>query len=53
MRFMLRAHALILCDLSCDLNFDIFLRTHILKKIERRINKINRTLNNYSELNVE
>ena len=50
---MLRAHALILRNLSHNLNFNIFFRTHIFKKIERRINKVNRISNNYNEFNVE
>ena len=42
-----------LCDLSRNLNFDIFFRTYIFKKIECRINKINRASGNYNEFNVE
>ena len=38
---------------SYNLNFDIFFRTHIFKKIEYRINKMNRASNNYNEFNVE
>ena len=34
----LRAHAPMSRNLSHNLNFDTPLRTHILKKIERRIN---------------
>ena len=40
-------------DLSRNLNFDTFLRTHTFKKIERRINKVNRASGNYNEFNVE
>ena len=50
---MLRAHALVSRDLSRNLNFDISLCTYTFKKIERRINKVNRVSNNYSEFNVE
>ena len=50
---MLRVHAPISHNLSHNLNFDIPLRTHTFKKIERRIYKINRTSNNYNEFNVE
>ena len=45
MRLMLRAHA----PVSRDLNFDIFLRTYTPKKIERRVGKVNRASDNYSE----
>ena len=38
---------------SRDSNFDISLRTHTFKKIERRINEMNRAQSNYSEFNVE
>ena len=47
------AHTPVLRDLSYNLNFNIFLRTHTFKKIEHRINKINRTSGNYNEFNVE
>ena len=40
------------CDLSRDLNFDTSLRTHTFKKIERRINKVNRASGSYSEFSV-
>ena len=53
MRPILRAHALISRDLSYNLNFDILLRTHTFRKIEYRINKINRASDNYNEFNVE
>ena len=53
MRFILRAHAPVSRDLSYNLNFDIPLRTHIFKKIEYRINKVNRASSNYNEFNIE
>ena len=42
-----------LYNLLYNLNFDISFRIYIFKKIEYRINKINRVLNNYSEFSVE
>ena len=49
---MLWAHAPVLRDLSRDLNFDTFLRTYTFRKIERRIDKMNRASDNYNEFNV-
>ena len=50
---MLRAHTFILYNLSHNSIFDIPLRTYTFKKIERRINKMNRISNNYNKFNVE
>ena len=38
---------------SRNSNFDIFLHTHISKKIEYRINEINRAQSNYNKFNVK